>query len=58
MHVVIGLNDWSADETNGNTKTLGWSHMLKAKPIAKSVNIEKCSLREPNTGLNRRDVSR
>lgn len=33
------------------TKTLGYSHVLKAKQIAKRVNIENLVLREPNAGI-------
>lgn len=45
------LFQWSADETNGNTKTLGFLHVNKAKHISKRVNIEKLVLREPDTAL-------
>lgn len=38
---------WSAAETNGDTKTLGDSHVHNVKPTAKRVNIERLIFREP-----------
>lgn len=46
------LPQWSAAETNRDTKTLDYSQAHKAKPIAKSNTIEKHILRERNTALH------
>lgn len=47
----VTLGQWSASETNRDTMTLDYSHVHNAKQIAKSVNIEKFILREPDAAL-------
>lgn len=49
---MFSINQWSAAEVNGETNTLWYSHVHKAKHIEKSVSTDKLILREPDTGIN------